>query len=105
MARAKVVHSKDACSIIFKGNKNSPEPTTGTIKFPGGEVEVSRTSNGEYWAHIKVDKPANVVNSRVDYDFEGYTKAEVKIPKIPHHENIEHYALLVNGPYVSTEML
>lgn len=105
MARAKVVHSEDACTIIFKGNKKAPEPTTGIIKFPGGMVEVSRTTDGKYWAHISVDKPSNLTSSRIDYDYGGNTKAIVKIPDVPHAEHIQHLAILIDGPYRATETL
>ena len=64
MAKAKVIHSDDSVLIDFKGNKRSPEPATGVIKFPGGHVEVSRCTDGTYWAHIEVVDPANVVDTR-----------------------------------------
>lgn len=105
MARSKVVHSKDATTIILKGNKRNPEPSTSVIKFPGGHVEVSRTTDGEYWAHIAVDKAANIKDSRIDYDHEGYTKSGGKIPSVPHEEHIVHVAVRVGGPYQSTETL
>lgn len=99
MARAKVVHSEDACTIIFKGCKNSPEPSTGVIKFPDGEIEVSRTSDSKYWAHVKVDDSANIVESRIDYNHDQWSK-EGKIPPIPAAEAIEHMAIKVDGPYL-----
>lgn len=66
MARAKVTHSEDAVQITFKGDKRSPEPGTGVIQFPGGHVEVSRCSNGDYWAHISVVSGVNIVQGRID---------------------------------------
>lgn len=105
MARAKVVHSADACEVIVKGDKKSPEPSTVAIKFPGGHVEVSRTTSGSYWVHIGVDEPENIVDSRIDYDYEGNKKAKVKIPSIPLQEHIKHMAVEVKGPYRSTETL
>lgn len=66
MAKAKVVYSQDAVTVLFKGDPHSPEPATGIIKFPGGHVEVSRCINGEYWAHIAVVDPSNVVDGRID---------------------------------------
>ena len=32
------------------------EPAEHIISFPGGAIEVSRTSDGEYWAHIIVNR-------------------------------------------------
>lgn len=55
MARAKVVNSGDAVTVIFSEDKKNPEPTTGIIKFPGGFVEVARCTDGTYWAHVSVE--------------------------------------------------
>jgi hypothetical protein len=66
MAKATVVHSDDAATIIFKGDRRRPEPSTGIIKFPGGHVEVTRCSDNTYWAHIAVCDGVNIVDSRVD---------------------------------------
>lgn len=66
MARAKVTHSTDAVQITFKGDKRSPEPSTGVIEFPGGNVEVSRCSDGTYWVHTTFVDGANIVAGRID---------------------------------------
>jgi len=97
MARIKVVHSQDACALIFKGDKKYPEPSTGIIKFPGGHVEVSRTSDGLYWAHVSVDDSSNIVNSRIDYD--QYVEYDVGIRPIPHENHIKKLAIKVQGSY------
>jgi len=69
MAKLKnIVHSKDACTLIFKGNEKIPEPSLGVIKFPGGFVEVSRCSDGSYYAHISSDCSDNIIDSRIDYN-------------------------------------
>lgn len=102
MARAKIVHSQDACTIIFKGNKNSPEPTLGVIKFPGGHVEVSRCSDGSYWIHINVSNSKNIVSSRIDYDHETYLKTKGNIPPIPEEQGIEKIAIKISNTTIST---
>lgn len=66
MARAKVTHSSDAVQITFDGDRQNPEPSTGVIKFPGGHVEVSRCSDGTYWAHVAVVSGANIAEGRID---------------------------------------
>lgn len=91
MARAKVNHSTDACTITLKGSTASPEPTTCAIKFPGGYTEVSRCSNGDYFVHVKLDSSKNNVESRIDYSFESGRGIE----NIPDHEEIEHIAVRV----------
>ena len=96
MAKSKVVHSDDACTIIFKGDIKDPEPSTGVIKFPGGLVEVSRTSDGKYWAHIYADDAANIVHSRVDYNFEEWVKTGGDVPEIPRQESIKKIAIKIS---------
>lgn len=64
----KIVNSDDALTIIVEGNPKNPEPSTAVIKFPGGSVEVSRTADGSYWAHItRLVNNAHVIDSRVDF--------------------------------------
>lgn len=42
--------------IELLGDKHKrPEPAQHIIEFPGGAIEVSRTSDGNYWAHIIVN--------------------------------------------------
>lgn len=103
MAKANVVHSVDAVTVIFKGDAKNPEPSTGVIKFPGGHVEVSRTSDGEYWAHTYIDNTAEIVDSRLDYKYEKWRETGGDIPDLPEHKDIQKMAVRVNGPYISTE--
>lgn len=42
----------DNAQVTLFGNPKNPEPGTVTIAFPGGEVEVTRTTNDEYWVHM-----------------------------------------------------
>ena len=43
--------------IELLGDKTKrPEPAEHIIEFPGGAIEVSRTSTGDYWAHIIVNR-------------------------------------------------
>ena len=98
MAKAKVIHSADACTMIFRGSKSDPEPSTGVIKFPGGNVEVSRCSDGSYWAHISLDDASNNIRTRVDYDYDK--SQEHGILPVPDVEHIEHLAILVKGPFL-----
>lgn len=87
-------------TMRLRGDRNNPEPVTCVITFPGGSVEVSRTSDGEYWAHIAVDKdqgdydtPGHVVDSRVDYKYEGYLKHGIL--NVPDVDQIDHIALRI----------
>ena len=93
MARAKVTHSDDAVQITFEGDRRNPEPSTAVIKFPGGHVEVSRCTDGGYWAHIDLVDPANNDGSRIDYVAE--VAREAGIPPLPREEHIKHIAVRV----------
>lgn len=95
MARAKVVHSTDGVTVVFKGNPKSPEPSLGVIRFAGGLVEVSRCSDNSYYAHIYIDEGAEILNSRVDYDPEYAQKHN--IPDIPDRDHVRKIAIRVKG--------
>lgn len=97
MAKAKVVHSDDAVMIKFEGNRSNPEPSTAVIKFPGGHVEVSRTTDGRYWAHVEAENPECIQESRIDYNHEGYVATGGKMV-VPHADKIMHMAILIGRP-------
>lgn len=42
--------------IELLGDKKRPESAQHVIEFPGGAIEVSRTSDGNYWAHIHINR-------------------------------------------------
>lgn len=47
--------------IQLLGDKTKrPEPAQHIIEFPGGAIELSRTSEGHYWAHIIVNRRGSV---------------------------------------------
>ena len=92
MARAKVIHSTHAVTVLFAGNPADPEPQTGVIKFPGGHVEVTRTTDGKYWAHTYIDNAAVIYNSRIDYKPGGMRS---DIPQIEYDQDISKLAILI----------
>lgn len=92
MAKAKVTHSQDAVQITFKGDPRNPEPGTGVIQFPGGCVEVSRCSDGSFWAHISVVDGANIVTGRIDRD--GRVDA---VEDLPDAHQINHIGIRVSN--------
>jgi hypothetical protein len=100
MAKTKAVYSEDATTLIFKGNPKKPECGTAIIKFPGGHVEVTRTSDSKYWAHLCVDKTAQIINSRMMYG-EDTLQTELfgHVHDIPCEKDIKQMAVLVDGLY------
>lgn len=98
MAKAQVTHSEDAVQITFKGDKRRPEPSTGVIKFPGGHVEVSRCSDGSYWAHIEFADPKNNAESRIDYSWDqNEHESPVSVGDMAHADRIQHIAVRVTN--------
>lgn len=104
MARFQVHHSEDAACIMIRGDRRNPEPSSAIIRFPGGHVEVSRTSSGDYWVHVERNVEARdeesvlgrIVASRIDYvpgaaeRYPGHA-----IPPMPAHEDVQHVAMLI----------
>ena len=80
--------------ITFHGDKRNPEPSTAVIQFPGGHVEVSRSSDGSYWAHVEVVDPSNTLASRIDYSHEA---RDLGIPPIPGQQFIKHMAVQITN--------
>lgn len=81
--RLKVVSfGQSAEGIALRGDPKSPEPDHVRITFPGGDVEVTRASEGDsktdYWVHIRVnkqgcgmfcpgeDQAASIIDARLD---------------------------------------
>ena len=93
MAKAKVVNSEDTVTVIFKGDKNNPEPSTGIIKFPGGNIEVSRCHDGTYWAHLNIEEVGNIIDSRMDVV--GVQLAKT-VHEIPYGDQVNHFAIKVS---------
>jgi len=96
MARAKVVHSTDGVCVVFDGDKRNPEPSMGVIQFPGGHVEVSRCSDGSYFAHIEVVDAANVVASRLD--FQDAAEHNIKsVTEVPNGNLVKKIAIRISN--------
>jgi hypothetical protein len=89
--------------ILLKGDPKNPESAEHIIKFPGGYVSVTRTSDNEYWAHIGVNHKqvtnqagtveqagGEIVDSRMDYD---YPDSEIR--EIPYAPSCNHVAVRI----------
>lgn len=57
-ATAKLYQFKRAPKRIelFGDKAKKPESAEHIIEFPGGAIEVARTSDGNYWAHIIINR-------------------------------------------------
>lgn len=75
--------------ISLLGDKTiRPEPAQHIIEFPGGAIEVSRTSDGDYWAHIIVNRGWS------DRDQEGLhaARGEVVDTRVDHGTHVDDLA-------------
>jgi hypothetical protein len=90
---------------LFGDKTRKIEPATHIIEFPGGAIELSRTSDGNYWAHIIVNRDfalpdeieglegayGNIVDSRMDYEF----PTEPNIIAVPNAVMLRQIAILI----------
>lgn len=97
--------NKTPAHIELLGDKTKrPEPAQHIIEFPGGAIELSRCSDGNYWAHIIVNKGqaiddcdglyrcrAEIVGSRIDYEY----PADPGIVPIADQSQVQQIAILI----------
>lgn len=99
------LYAKAPSKIQLLGDKAiRPEPATHIIEFPGGAIELSRTSDNNYWAHIIVNRDfavddceglraayGEIVGSRIDYEF----PTEPQIVEVPQAKEVRQIAILI----------
>jgi hypothetical protein len=92
-------------SIKILGDKTKKtESAQHIIEFPGGAIELSRCENGDYWAHIILNRvqsiddcdglnqcTADVVDSRMDYEW----PADPNVIPIPNKEHLHQIAVRI----------
>lgn len=52
----------DVKGVKLLGDKKKPEDIHFRVVFPGGDVDIVRTNNDDYWIHIRVDRPEDGAN-------------------------------------------
>ena len=50
-----VLMGDEVQGVRLKGDPKNPEPTYFRVAFPGGDVDVVRTEDGDYWVHVRVN--------------------------------------------------
>jgi hypothetical protein len=78
------------------------------IEFPGGAVEVSRTSDGNYWAHIIInrayaDNDCNGLYNRFGEIVGGRIDCDEGVCEIPGYEDITQIAILIKPTRVKED--
>jgi hypothetical protein len=88
--------------VVLLGDPKHPESAEHIIEFPGGAIQVARTSDGEYWAHIIVNRGfagadgdgresarGEVVDARID--------SAAGVVDVPHSGNLTQIAVRVRA--------
>jgi hypothetical protein len=100
-----LIHKAPKRIELLGDRTKRPEPATHIIEFPGGAVELSRTTDGNYWAHIIVNRDfalpgeieglegayGEIVGSRMDYEF----PTEPNIVVVPDASKLRQIAILI----------
>lgn len=47
--------------VTLEGDPKRPEPISFCVKYPGGEVDIERCTDGSYWVHLIVNQKENVI--------------------------------------------
>jgi hypothetical protein len=56
--RLKVIDfGSEVQGVRLFGDRRNPEPQYFRVAFPGGDVDVTRTTDDEYWVHVRVNTP------------------------------------------------
>ncbi len=102
----KFSHGTHVNTFKIKGDPKNPEKAQTILLFPGGALELTRTSDNEYWAHIMVNsegqvdpdigyvntKGGKVVDARLDYNFENPPREQEIIPDL---DKLKHIAIKI----------
>ena len=88
--------------IELLGDKTRrPEPAQHIIEFPGGAIEVSRTTDGDYWAHIIINQGVIVDDAKGREAARGVVmgsrifREETGLADIPDDGSLSQIAVLI----------
>ena len=81
--------------INLLGEKSKPEPAQHIINFPGGAVEVSRTTDGNYWAHIIISDSQHQCGQHVGEIVGSRLTSDNGVEALPDEPNIKQVAVLI----------
>jgi len=87
MKRLKVSDFGDTVQgVELRGDRRNPEPESFRVAFPGGDVDIVRTTNDEYWVHVRVNKPGRdnpeyvmgkIIDARLDCEGKHANETDV----------------------------
>lgn len=95
-----------ALGVRLEGNRKKPEPIHFRVTFPGGNVDVVRTTDDQYWVHVCVhhrdhgafdpDSPeGRIVDARLDILDRNTSEVDVGEFNSP---NLYHAAFRIARP-------
>ncbi len=80
MKKLRVVSfGEEVQGVRLKGDRRNPEPESFRVAIPGGDVDVVRTTDGEYWVHIRVNKRGDSGGQFDDREFGTIVDARLDI--------------------------
>jgi len=86
---------------LFGDPAIKPEKPHTIVGFPGGDVEIARTEDGDYWVHVAVRKQtdgtpsAKIVRARIDPEGRYADEANTAMNGEIDQGDVEHIAFLV----------
>lgn len=83
--------------------KIKPEKPHTIVCFPGGDVEIARTQDGDYWVHVaireKLDgRQGSIIGARIDFARRYGDEANELLRREVAAGDVEHIAFLVRPP-------
>ena len=54
-----------ALGVRLEGDPQKPEPIHFRVQFPGGDIDIVRTADNEYWIHLRVEN-GTISDARLD---------------------------------------
>lgn len=94
----------NALGVDLEGDPRKPEPIHFRVSFPGGDVDVVRCDNGDYWVHVHVERPGRTSDAEGPYakladarlDIEGRHTSDVNVGDFA-DPNLYHLAVRVTA--------
>jgi hypothetical protein len=65
------------------------------VRFPGGDVEIARCSDGTYWVHVAKRDGGKIVRARLDAEARYADAANACINREIEEGDVKHIAFLV----------
>lgn len=114
MARAELTGAKgQECNRVEIGGLTTlfgdplvkPEKPYTIISFPGGDVEIARTTEGDYWVHVAIrpaeglaGAPGRIVGARMDHEGRYNDEGNAALQAAVQAGDVNHIAFLVRPP-------